>query len=240
MTLVLRQLEPELLDMLPADDSRAKRARRDLQRVNIIMGQAAIWKRIMKIAALPQAPRVIVELGAGDGTLMLRLARTWVAQWPHVKLYLVDRQPAIAGATLDVFKSLGWNAEAVVAEATDWLTRMPPADIIVTNLFLHHFDDAPLADLLRRIAQKTHVFVACEPRRSKTALIGSQLLGLIGCGPVARYDAVVSVRAGFTGAELSALWPEKHRWQVHEHGAGLFGHCFLARRNSVTDSPAQA
>ncbi len=237
MTLALRQLEPELLDTLPADDPRAQRARRDLQRVNAVMGQASIWKRIMKMASLPQVPRTIVELGAGDGTLMLRLARTWAAHWPCVKLYLVDRQPAVADTTISAFTLLGWDAEAIVAEVTDWITRMPPADIIVTNLFLHHFSDTSLTNLLRNISQKSHVFMACEPRRSWTALIGSQLLALIGCGPVARYDAVVSVRAGFSGREIASLWPAGENWQLQEQSAGLFSHIFIARHTLMATVP---
>ncbi|MBI4005429.1 MAG: methyltransferase domain-containing protein [Gammaproteobacteria bacterium] len=237
MTLALRQLEPELLDTLPADDPCAQRARRDLQRVNVIMGHVIIWKRIMKMASLPRAPRVIVELGAGDGTLMLRLARRWAAQWPHVKLYLVDRQPAVADTTISAFTLLGWDAEAIVAEVTDWLTRMPPADIIVTNLFLHHFSDTSLPNLLHNIAQKSHVFAACEPCRSRIALIGSQLLALIGCGPVARYDAVVSVRAGFSGHEISSLWPAGENWQLQERSAGLFSHVFIARHTPMATAP---
>ena len=39
----LRIIEPELLDTLVPDDPRAQRARRDLQRVNFVMVQAAIW-----------------------------------------------------------------------------------------------------------------------------------------------------------------------------------------------------
>lgn len=226
-----RIIEPELLDALAPDDPRAQRARRDLQRVNMVMGQMAIWQRILQ-AEFPsgRSPSVMVEVGAGDGTLLLRLARKWVLRWPHVKVYLVDRQPAVTDHTLNAFATLGWQAELVVADVRDWIATMPHVDLVLANLFLHHFEDAPLSELLRRIAGRTEVFAACEPRRSSMALAGSRLLGLIGCGAVTRYDAVVSVRAGFNGDELASLWPEKHRWQLQEGGAGLFTHTFLARR----------
>lgn len=45
-------------------------------------------------------------------------------------------------------------------------------------------------------------------------------------------EAVVSVRAGFTDKELSALWPREGRWQLHEYRAGLFTHCFAACRSA--------
>jgi hypothetical protein len=47
---------------------------------------------------------------------------------------------------------------------------------------------------------------------------------------VTRHDATVSVRAGFSGDELSALWPDKKNWQLTEHRTGFFSHLFVARR----------
>jgi SAM-dependent methyltransferase len=226
-----RCIEPELLDALAPDDPRAQRARRDLQRVNTVMGQTAAWQRVLQAGfTAGQSPSIIAELGAGDGTLLLRLARKWSTAWPRVKVFLVDRQPAVTDQTLDGFATLGWQAERVVADVKDWATITSPVDLVMANLFLHHLDDTQLSELLSRIATRTKVFAACEPRRSGVALTGSYLLGVIGCGPVTRYDAVVSVRAGFNGSELASLWPDKNLWHLHEGRAGLFTHTFLARR----------
>jgi hypothetical protein len=48
---------------------------------------------------------------------------------------------------------------------------------------------------------------------------------------VTQHDAVRSVRAGFLGRELSALWPVNDEWQLSEQSAGLFSHCFIAKRH---------
>jgi len=40
----------------------------------------------------------------------------------------------------------------------------------------------------------------------------------------------VSVRAGFSDKDLSALWPAGDAWQLSENSAGLFSHCFIAKR----------
>src|SRR5687767_2747548 len=66
-----RRVEPEWLDELPADDPRAVRSRRDLRLVNRIMGHASIIARALASCATSGSPR-IAEIGAGDGTLMLR------------------------------------------------------------------------------------------------------------------------------------------------------------------------
>jgi hypothetical protein len=51
---------------------------------------------------------------------------------------------------------------------------------------------------------------------------------MIGCGTETRYDATVSIRAGFQGHELARLWPDTHAWQIREFPAGWFSHLFLA------------
>ena len=227
-----RHIEPEWLDELPAGDPRAIRSRRDLRRVNALMRNAAIVARELRCGCRDRSPRVITEIGAGDGTFMLRLAERTAAQWKHVHVVLLDRQDIVNPETLEAFASLGWEAEPMTADVFEWLAR--PADqafdVIIANLFLHHFEAARLKALLSLAAKRTHMFMACEPRRSGLALVGSRLLGVVGCNDVSRHDAVVSVRAGFAGQELSALWPDRRAWTLQERANGLFSHCFIASR----------
>jgi SAM-dependent methyltransferase len=177
------------------------------------------------------SPRRILELGAGDGTFMLRLANRLVSRWRSVEVILLDRQGVVSPETRDGFGALGWRVETVTADAFEYLECMPSlsVDIIAANLFLHHFCDKQLALLLARTALACRrLFVACEPRRSAFALLGSCLTWAIGCNDVTRHDVVVSVRAGFLGAELSALWPQRPDFVFLEDAAGLFTHCFVA------------
>jgi hypothetical protein len=101
-------------------------------------------------------------------------------------------------------------------------------DAIVANLFLHHFKEAGLTQLFAGIARRTPLFIACEPHRARVPLLGSRMLGVIGCNDVTRHDAVVSVLAGFHGHELSQLWPAERGWTLTEHRAGLLSHFFAA------------
>jgi hypothetical protein len=226
-----RRIEPEWLDQLPADDPRAARSRRDLRRVNLWMGNAAIMRRLIAAHA-PDRPRTWLEIGAGDGTFALRLARRLASTMPGVALTLVDRQDVVTRETRAALTALGWTLDVRTADIFDVLgvTQALQADIITANLFLHHFRPPELARLLAGVAASARLFVVCEPRRSVLALAGSRMLGAIGCNDVSRHDAVVSVRAGFSDVELSTLWPERAGWQVEEHPAGLFTHCFVARR----------
>jgi hypothetical protein len=224
---ITRQREPEWLDELPPREPRAMRARRDLQRINSWMLQPAIMALLLRQHA--GRPRKMLDLGAGDGTFMLRVARKLASRWPDVTVTLVDRHKAVGDDTLAGFAAIGWKAEITAADVHEFLEWPAGFDIATANLFLHHLSEEDLTRLFARVAQMTSLFVACEPRRTRGALLASQLLWAIGCGDVTRHDAPASVRAGFAGRELSALWPNRDEWELREH-SWLFTHCFVARR----------
>ena len=205
MALSSRSLEPEWLDDLPPEDPRAVRSRADLRRVNALMGNARLIAR-----ELGQARR-IADLGGGDGSLMRAVARKLGRE---LEVTNVDR---VAG--LEVFDFLAAPGK--------------PLDAIVANLFLHHLTDHDLRRLLALAAQRAPLLVACEPRRSALALAGARLMWFIGANDVTRHDAVLSVRAGFTGRESSDAWPIVDGWTLTERAAPPFSHLFVARRDGI-------
>jgi len=225
-----RIVEPEWLDDLPFSDPRAQASRRDLIRLNAVMRQAGLMSRLLKTACPKSAPRTILDLGSGDGLFMLRVARRLSRHWPNLTVVMLDRQARVNRETQAQFEKLGWVVEAVSADANAFLqdTRMKSVDIITANLFLHHLAGEKLRHLFALTARHTRAFASCEPRRAPLALGASRLVGALGCNAVTRHDAVASVRAGFRGKELSALWPDESGWQLVEQSAGLFTHCFAA------------
>ena len=224
-----RNVQPELLDALSPADPRAIRSRRDLCRINWWMRNHVIMARALE-NNLPAAPKTIVELGAGDGDFLLRVAQRISPRWPDVQATLLDLQKNVSAGTLASFTGLGWCAQPVVADVLDWSPAGGGESVVVANLFLHHFEDAPLSALFRKVSQNTSLFVAVEPHRFTWPSLVGQLLWLLGCNDVTRHDAVVSICAGFAGAELSALWPDKANWRLTECRAGWFSHLFIACR----------
>src|SRR4051794_21778458 len=97
-----RTVKPEWLDELPADDPRAVRSRRDLRLVNRIMGHARILRAGLDGAIATDSPH-IAELGAGDGTLLLRALPRRLRE--NARIVFVDRQPVVSAATLDACRS---------------------------------------------------------------------------------------------------------------------------------------
>lgn len=230
-----RRLGVETLDHLAEDDPRAIRSRGDLRRINWLMGSGRIIARALLQAAPGAGPRSIIELGAGDGRLMLSVARRLAPRWPAVKLTLLDRQDVVDAPTLRAFAELGWRAEVMRCDVKEWISAAPRQrwDIAVANLFIHHFAIDEITALFHALEKNTDLFVACEPRRAYLPLAGSYLVGLMGANDVTRRDAVLSVQAGFCGQELSALWPQQNdAWRLTERPAGFFSHCLVAVRAS--------
>ena len=220
-----REVRPELLDRLAEHDPRAVRSRGDLRRINGLMGHARLMAGMLR----PRRLMRLLEIGAGDGTLMRGVARR--LDISDVCLTLLDQQSPLTTARSEAYERLRWKTEAVQADVFDYL-QSPEAgqfDAIVANLFLHHFEDERLASLLHLVAEKTDLFAACEPERSSLGLLGCRLMPLIGCNDVTRHDARVSVRAGFRGRELSALWPSGD-WTLEERAVPPFSHVFRAVR----------
>lgn len=226
-----RIVEPEWLDRLPAQDCRAAGSRADLRRVNRLMGHA----RTVAVAIqsqLGQSSWQLAELGAGDGSFAFSVVRQFAPEMRPQSVALVDRIPVIETDTVRAFAKLGIEASPVRADVFDWLRSAPPTSVLFANLFLHHFASAQLRELFTLAEERCTTFVACEPRRSQLAYYATKLLRLIGCNEVTRHDSVISVRAGFSGSELTQLWPNTGQWHIAEGSAGLFSHLFTGYRPS--------
>ncbi|MER9139541.1 hypothetical protein NKI20_25380 [Mesorhizobium sp. M0830] len=222
-----RSLVPEILDGLAAGDPRALASRRDLRWINALMFQAPIMASLLR-KFVPRPPRRILEIGAGDGTFMLKLAQRMARHWPEVELTLLDRVNLAGPGLLAEFNRLGWSAEVVTADVFDWAEGYGGEwfDAITVNLFLHHFDDVELVRLFLLLAWKAPLLLATEPLRARFPLAATRLLPAIGANDVTRHDAAQSVRAGFRGKELSDLWLAAGGRPLEERRAGPFSHIF--------------
>ena len=230
---VLRNVEPELADHVPGDDPRARRFRRDLSRLNAFTMTDRIMARTLLKHWGSVAPREIVDLGAGDGTFMLRVAQRLAPRWRDVTVKLVDQQDIVGAHVRNGFGALHWNIQTVAADVFELLQKTQSnVDIVTANGFLHHFTAERLTHLFGLAADRAKLIVAGEPRRTHFAREVSRFVWLLGCGEVIRHDVLASIRAGFVRKEISASWPTRNGWVIEERDAGPFWHTFAARRES--------
>ncbi len=236
-----RRVEPELLDSLPPEARGALRSRADLRRLNRWMGHAEIAVSALKKCFPGEPPKRVIELGAGDGSLLLKVARNLPESWRGTQALLVDRQDVVAEATREGFRKLGWSLETSCADVLAWLRDFKPdgGSVLLANLFLHHFTSMQLAELLCGSAERAEAFIGIEPLRSRWALVFTRMLIICGFNSVTCHDAPVSVRAGFAGKELSALWPADGVWRIEEQQVGWSTHLFVAQRRVDAGPRAQ-
>jgi hypothetical protein len=187
---VQRLVEPEILDTLPSDDPEAVASRRDLRRINGLMGNHH-WLE-QRVRALRKLGWRTLELGAGDGTLGRRLVRDRVVEPSALLAVDLASRPA------------DWPREAQWFQQDVLTTDLPPAEIVIANLFLHHFEPAALRELGKRLPATCRVLLCSEPARRPLHLWQSRLLALLPLGRVTRHDMPVSIRAGFLDRELPA------------------------------------
>jgi hypothetical protein len=196
-----RIVRPEILDYLPEHDPEARRSRRDLRRINFLMGNEQ-WIRRSLRKFLAAASRGIVELGAGDGVLIGHLA----AAFPVAPVTACDLAPRPASLASRVC----WR-QGDVLSAGETLT----GGVLVANLFLHHFQGEALRNL-GKLCDGFEVVVFNEPDRTTLPhLLGTLMWPMI--NRVTRHDMHVSINAGFADGELpERLGLDTGKWRISE------------------------
>lgn len=196
-----RQLEPELLDALPAEDPEAIRARRDLRLINWLLGNHRWFHRTLARHA-PMLKGGIIELGAGDGTLLRQLRR----RNPGVPLAGFDLAPRPGNLPPDI----AWHAGNFLEREGPW-----PGTVLLANLVLHHLDEDTIRALGRRLGGVKMLVIGESHRRPEILRRSRWLNPLV--GRVTRHDMAISLRAGFVAGELP-LWLglDQTAWQISE------------------------
>jgi hypothetical protein len=194
-----RRVEPEILDELPAGHPDAIRSRRDLRWINWIMGNHRWLAR--KVREHRQPDWRVLELGAGDGGFGRALVDHDIV--PPESLMAIDLSP----------RPSGWPGASEWAQRDLFAAPIPNVEMIVANLFLHHFEAPALNRLGAAIPEECRVFLCSEPARRRLHLWQARVLSLFPMNRVTRHDMPVSIHAGFHGRDLvEALGLE--RWKV--------------------------
>lgn len=181
-----RNVVPEILDELSADDPEAIRSRTDLRRINAVMGNYRWIARQMDQHTATQW----LELGAGDGSI----ARQFPApdQRCVTAIDLAPRPPH-------------WPDQWAWESGDLFAMKMPTVGGVIANLFLHHFEAPALdeiGDQIRRTGASVCIF--SEPARRRLHHIQGALAHPL-INRVTRHDMHVSIDAGFRGDELVRL-----------------------------------
>jgi hypothetical protein len=187
-----RFIAPEVLDSASSED--ASRNLRDLVRINRYLGGHAILRRIVGNLAGSGQSFSILDVGAASGDMGAALRRSH----PRALVTSLDRRWAhLADAA----------QPKVLADAFQLPFGPASFDFVFSSLFLHHFSNEEIVELLRSFG--------CLARRAVLAIdlergpLGYYFLPktqwLFGWRSVTLHDGPISVQAAFKREELLAL-----------------------------------
>lgn len=196
-----RLILPELLDSLPEDQARA--SLRDLVRINQRWGGHSTLRSLFRDVldkdglhkTVPDGqPFSVLDVGAASADM-----GACIRQW----------YPAAAVTSLDYVEShlrasLG---QRVAGDAFRLPFRPGSFDYVFCSLFLHHFTDDKVVELLRNfgaIARKAVLVIDLERNPIPYYFIAWSR-PVLGWDPVTVHDGAISVEAAFRRGELEEL-----------------------------------
>ncbi|MBK9087708.1 MAG: methyltransferase domain-containing protein [Holophagales bacterium] len=173
----------------------------DIEWIHRALGGRAIVKRhlVPLLLAVPSPRPVLLDLGAGTGHVGRSL--TGELSRRGRKLVTIDLDRQLLHARLSA------TGRSVAADAL----RLPLADgsvdVVSSTLFLHHFDAASIAALLRESARVARVaVVALDLTRHRIPLAINALLSRFAYrSPITGLDGRASVLQAWTIPELRAI-----------------------------------
>lgn len=214
-----RVVEPEILDGLATNDPAAVASRRDLRLINRIMGNTRWLRRSLMLKVRPQD--LVVELGAGDGSLGLSLA--WDGEYTGLDLAPMPHAWP---------ENFDWLQGDLFKPNSEASTRLQGASVVIGGLILHHFSEEKLREL-GSLIRSARLLIFCEPARRGWHIWQGKALRLLGINQVTRHDLPISVRAGFLGNELSEmLGLDLSDWSVRVQTTFFGAYRFVAERRS--------
>lgn len=187
-----RVLMPEILDTLPAEQARASLA--DLVRINRRWGGHSTLRHLLERVAPQEGRFSLLDVGAASGDMAERI-REW---YPRARVTLLDYLASHLRAG---------RGDRVAADAFRLPFRPGSFDFVFCSLFLHHFTDGQVVELLRGFGETARraVLVIDLERHPVPYYFMAWSRPLLGWDPVTVNDGTISVEAAFKRVELEEL-----------------------------------
>lgn len=203
----MRSQAAEQMDDLELDEARLSLALADIRRVNRLLGGHATSLAGLRPYLTSDNPRPVhvLDMGCGDGEFLRCLAAYCRKEAIPCRLTGWDFNPK----TLERARlaSAGFSEITYRQQDLLGLPEFPEGSLVVCNLFLHHFTDAQIRELLAHwISQAPRAIVVNDLHRNSAAYYLFWLFGLIFMrSPIARSDGRISILRGFRRKDFSRL-----------------------------------
>jgi ubiquinone/menaquinone biosynthesis C-methylase UbiE len=187
-----RRIEPEFLD--EADPREAEENLKDIIRLNESFGGHAIVRDLLKRAVERDDQFSMLDVGAASGDT----ARLVSSEYPRARIVSFD---------LNAFNFRLAPRPKVRGDAFELPFAAKSFDLVFCSLFLHHFEDEKVVDLLRdfaRLARKA-VLISDLERHTLAYWFLPATKWIYRWHWMTVHDGKISIRAAFTGDELRSL-----------------------------------
>lgn len=181
-----------MLDKAPDDEAQPSVG--DLARINRFLGGYVTLRRLMRQVAAPSNSFSLLDVGAASGDMARRIRK----YYPRARVTCFDYLP-------DHLRNADYPKIAGDAFALPF--AQSSFDFVFSSLFLHHFEDRQVIELLSRfsgIARKAVLAIDLERGPLGYRFIPATRW-LFGWHPITLHDAPVSVQAAFKRGELLTL-----------------------------------
>lgn len=204
-----RVIEPEILDTVAP--VQARRSLNDLVRLNRRFGGYGALRSLLHRAGISNdRPFTVLDVGAASGDMGSEIRRLY---------------PAASVTSLDYLESHLKSAGSpkIVANAFHLPFQAKSYDFVFTSLFLHHFTDLQVTELLQQfgLLARRGVLIIDLHRRWAPYWFVPITRWILGWDSITAHDAPVSVAAAFRADELRALARRAGFKQVDVRSHGL-------------------
>jgi ubiquinone/menaquinone biosynthesis C-methylase UbiE len=188
----LRVIRPEILDESPAHE--AEQSLADLVRINRVFGGHAVLLRTLRQLFPAGAMFSLLDVGAASGDMGAAVRKVY----PNASVTSLDYK------LTHLRRAAG---PKVAGDAFALPFRRAAFGIVHCSLFLHHFPDSQVVDLLREFSRvaRQHVVVTDLERHVLPYWTLPATRWIFGWHPITLHDGPISVAAGFHQEELQRL-----------------------------------
>jgi len=199
---------PEIMDRPHNDPALLRADLGVLENINRFLGGRRIALHYLEdfLELTPMCSFTVLDLATGGADIPRTIVAWARRRGVSVRITAVDGNPDILRIARE--QSVAWS-EIQIEQHNLLALPYPTAsfDFVLCSLTLHHFTEADVIAILRRIHDIARVgYIINDLRRNRIAICLSRLMArTIITNPIARFDAPASCERAFCAAELRAL-----------------------------------
>ena len=223
----IRSTLPEIMDQVDLSEKDVVNALNDIEKVNIYLGGYKVVLDALNQLKWDKSSFSILDIGSGGGDTLKAIAKWAIHKNVKVKLIGIDINPIMTKhAQLNCKDFPNISFETCNVFDLDQLKHK--TDIVLCNLFCHHFNDMDLVTLLKRMNDLSSAkIIINDLHRHWFAYYSIKFITkFFSNSYMVKYDAPLSVArsltkvewfsslkfAGFTDFKIKWCWA--WRWQI--------------------------